>query len=115
MKLSGKDIAARIETLRLDRKETRDEIAALLGKNKQVFIDWRNCDRILSVEDLYKLSIHFGVTMEYIATGNERIISDDSALILSKLQALKPEQRQPLKAMIDGLVEFYQNDNGENL
>lgn len=105
--ISIHDIVVRIDTLLKQRKESRKELADVIGKNHQVFVDWKNKNISPSAVDLYKMAKHLGVTYDYLLLGKKDQYPDDIALAMVKLQTLTKEQREPIIALIESQVKYW--------
>lgn len=107
--LSGHDIVVRIDALLKQRKETRKILADVIGKNHQVFVDWKNRDISPTAIDLYKMAKHLGVTYDYLLLGKRDQFPDDIAFTIAKLQTLTEEQRKPIIALIESQVDYWKD------
>ncbi|MBQ3642246.1 helix-turn-helix transcriptional regulator [bacterium] len=82
---------------------TQARLVKDLGLAQNTFTNWMNRNALPSTEILYKISKYFGVTMEYLITGNEESIPDDIAVLCVKLQELSESDRK----FIAGIIELY--------
>lgn len=109
-KLNGTEITERIIYLSKQAHETRESLASLIGKNKQVFTDWKNRNILPSCADVYILAKHFGVPMEYILLGEENTIPNEIAATCALLMNLDEVQRNSMISLIHNQVEFWQKE-----
>ncbi len=105
--INGKDIVNRIENLLKLRKESRDELATVIGKNKQVFTDWKTRNIIPTAKDLFLMAKHLGTTYDYLLLGEHDVMPDDIAAIFSKLMLLNEEERKPIIVSINSQIDYY--------
>lgn len=105
--LNGYDIVVRIDQLLKARKETRKILADVIGKNPQVFVDWKNRNISPTAIDLYKMAKHLGVTYDYLLLGKTDQLPDDIAYAIAKLQTLSEEERKPIIALIANQVDYW--------
>lgn len=101
------NIVVRIDSLLKLRDETRKDLAALIGKNPQVFTDWKNQGASPSAIDIWKIATHLGTTVEYIMTGSDERMPEDIKKAVIKLSSLTEEQRRPIMSIIDGQVDYW--------
>lgn len=99
----------RIDNLLKIRQETREMLAAVIGKNKQVFTDWRSKNISPTAVDLYKMAKHLGTTYDYLLLGKLDVFPDDIAFAVAKLMTLSEEQRKPIISIINGQVDYWKN------
>lgn len=108
--INGTDLVIRIDNCLKSMGMKRENLAAFIGKNKQVFTDWKNCKIIPRADDLYKMAKFLGVPMEYLLTG-ENVMPDDIACMAASVMTLSKEQREPLIASVKAQVEFWKEKN----
>lgn len=108
--INGHDLVCRIDNCLKAMGLTRETLANHIGKNKQVFTDWKNCNIMPKCDDLYKMSKFLGVPMEYLLTG-EKTMPDEIAVAASMIASLDPEKRQPVIAMLKSQVDFWKEKN----
>lgn len=109
-KFIGLEIVNRIDYLLKNAGLTRKDLANYIGKNSQVFVDWKNRNIMPKCDDLYNMSKFLGVPMEYLLTGEE-IIPDEIAAAGAILMTLESDQRQAVIAMIKAQADFWKNKN----
>lgn len=105
--INGKDIVERIDAILRYRGETREELAKTIGKNKQVFTDWKAKDITPTSLDLFLMSKHLGTTYDYLLLGEHISIPDDIAVATSMLTKLSEEQRKPIIDLIVNQVNYW--------
>lgn len=108
-KLNSYDIVVRIDELLAVRGETRKILADVINRNSQVFVDWKNKGIFPGINELYKISKHLGVNLDYLIFGKSEAMPDDIAFSISKLQTLTEEQRKPIIALISGQVDYWKD------
>lgn len=108
IKINTYQMVERIDKILSLQGRTRDNLAAFIGKNRQVFTDWKNANIVPKSDDLYNMSIYLGVTMEYLLFGD---VKDEDDLIAAKamLSVIPKDKRQPIIAMIQSQVEYWKN------
>lgn len=104
--MNGFDIVVRIDNCLKAMGKTRENLAIDIGRNKQVFTDWKNRNIIPKSDDLYLISRYLNVPMEYLLIG-ETVMADDIAAMAAAVTTLSPEQRAPLIASVIGQVKFW--------
>lgn len=109
--ISGEDIVLRIDQVLKARKESREELAKAIGKNRQVFTDWKAKDISPTALDLYIMAKHLGTTFDYLLLGDTDHFPTDIALVIAKLQTLSEEERKPIIALIDQQVDYWRNNH----
>ena len=63
-----------IRELRLDRNLTQQNVADYLGISQRAYSDYELGTRRISVEQLLKLSQYYGVSMDDLCEGPEKVI-----------------------------------------
>ena len=92
----------------------QNELAAYLGKNRQIFYDWKHKEgRKPSLEDLLKISKFYGVPLEYVISGEESPIDDATAAFLVQTKELTEEQKKVIFASIKAQVDMFKQLNNE--
>ena len=92
----------------------QNELAAYLGKNRQIFYDWKHKEgRKPSLEDLLKISKFYGVPLEYVISGEESPIDDATAAFLVQTKDLTDEQKKIVFASIKAQVDIFKQMNKE--
>ena len=104
--INGHDLVVRIDTCLKAMGLGREDLANHIGKNKQVFTDWKNCNIIPKSDDLFNMSRFLGVPMEYLLTG-ENIMPDDVAAMAAMIMTFSKEQREQLYALIKAQMNFW--------
>lgn len=97
--ITGKSIMERIKILLKSTGTTRDQLANYIGKNKQVFTDWKTNNIVPKADDLYNISKFFSVPMEYLMFGEETI-PDNIAVICAMISTIPQEKQQILLEII---------------
>ena len=92
------DIIKRIELLSKERKVSQKELAEAIGLSSgQIFTNWKNNDSMPKADVAVKIARFFGVTVEYLVTGETsnplQQTSEDLSMkyheLLHKYEALK--------------------------
>lgn len=107
--INGHDIVIRIDNCLKAMGLNREKLANHIGKNKQVFTDWKNCNIIPKADDLYKIAKFLGVPMEYLLIG-ENVMNDEVAAVAAMITAIDKKNRQPVIAMLQSQVEYWRNN-----
>lgn len=105
--INGHDIVVRIDNCLEGMDLSREVLANHIGKQRQCFTDWKNRNIMPNAKDLYMISKFLGVPLEYLLTGNEKIMDDKTAVIAAKINALDPTIKDALITMMDGQIEYW--------
>ncbi len=100
----GKRIRARRETLEL----TQEQLARATGLSPQYISLIEQDKRVPSVSSLARFAEELGVTVDYLITGNEAVISDTIPAIKSDGKLTVEAKR----ALIATVREFYRSKEG---
>ena len=93
--INYEEILKRLDFMIENDTRSQNELAAYLGKHRQVFYDWKNKPgRKPSLEDLLKIAKFFGVPLEYVISGEETPIDDATAAFLVQTKDLTEEQKK---------------------
>lgn len=112
--INYENILKRIDFMIENDIRSKNELAAYLGKNRQIFYDWKNKEgRKPSLEDLLKISKFFGVPLEYVLSGEESPVDDITAAFLVQTQGLTEEQKKVVFASIKAQVDMFKQLNKE--
>ena len=112
--INYEEILKRMDFMIENSKRTYLELAAYLGKHRQVFYDWKNKPgRKPSLEDLLKIAKFFGVPLEYVISGEESTIDDATAVFLVQTKDLTEEQKKVIYASIKAQVDMFKQLNQE--
>ena len=103
---NGYELVIRIDYLLKSSGLKRDNLANFIGKNKQVFTDWKNCKIIPRSDDLYNMSEFLGVSMEYLLFGEE-VMPDDVAAMAAMIMTFSKDKREQLYALINSQMNFW--------
>lgn len=95
------DIIDRIELLRKSKKMSSSELAALIGKTKSTISNWKNRTSKPTVEQLIMLSDYFDVSIDYLATGKEKSLSEEDNKILSKYKVADNGTKAAVNKLLD--------------
>ena len=115
--------------LRDERKLKDADVARETGITKSTFSDWKNGRSEPKIEKLKKIADFFGVSTEYIRTGNERSVkyylNDETAEIAQQLfenknlrvlfDAAKDASPEDLKTTYDMLMALKKKERGEDV
>ena len=94
----------RILVLMENRKISGLKLASELGFNKGNVADWKSGKTKPRTEHIVKLADFFGVTTDYLLTGQEPLPPDvtaDEMDILKKLRSLSPEKRKAIEMLLE--------------
>jgi transcriptional regulator with XRE-family HTH domain len=100
----AKRIRERRETLEL----TQEQLARAIGLSPQYISLIEQDKRVPSVSSLARLAEELGVTVDYLITGNEAVISDT-------IPAIKTDRKltvEAKRALIATVREFYRSKEG---
>ena len=112
--INYEEILKRLDFMIENDKRSQNELAAYLGKHRQIFYDWKNKPgRKPSLEDLLKISKFFGVPLEYVISGEETPIDDATAAFLVQTKDLTEEQKKVIYASIKAQVDMFKQLNQE--
>ena len=113
-KIDNKAILSRIKWLIENDYRPKKDLAAYLGKTRQIFYDWEKSFNP-NLSDLLNIAKYFGVPLEYLISGNESPIDDSTAAFLVTTQGLTEEQKKIIYASIMAQVELFKkmNENKE--
>lgn len=112
--INYENILKRLDFMIENDSRSKNELAAYLGKNRQIFYDWKNKEgRKPSLEDLLKISKFYGVPLEYVLSGEESPIDDTTAAFLVQTQGLTEEQKKVIFASIKAQVDMFKQLNSE--
>lgn len=109
MNISGEAIVNRIYYLMKLNGETRPILADAIGCNKQIFTDWKSRNNIPHSVFLYRIAKRYGVTMEWLLTGDDKTLPDDIVEVIIEMQKLTTEQRKPIVDMVKSQVRYWIN------
>lgn len=112
--INYEDILKRLDFMIENDNRPQNELAAYLGKNRQIFYDWKHKEgRKPSLEDLLKISKFYGVPLEYVISGEESPIDDATAAFLVQTKELTEEQKKVIFASIKAQVDIFKKLNSE--
>ena len=112
--INYEDILKRLDFMIENDNRPQNELAAYLGKNRQIFYDWKHKEgRKPSLEDLLKISKFYGVPLEYVISGEESPIDDATAAFLVQTKELTEEQKKVIFASIKAQVDMFKQLNNE--
>lgn len=112
--INYEDILKRLDFMIENDNRPQNELAAYLGKNRQIFYDWKHKEgRKPSLEDLLKISKFYGVPLEYVISGEESPIDDATAAFLVQTKELTEEQKKVIFASIKAQVDMFKQLNSE--
>lgn len=100
-------IIDRMDFLLKQRGQKREDAAEAIGKNKQVFTNWRSKNISPTANDLYFLSKFLMTTYDYLLLGESDSLPDDIATVVSLLSQLNEDQRKPIIELIVNQVELW--------
>ena len=89
----------RFERLMKERGETFSDVARAIGGRSSTFTDWRAGRYTPKIDKLQKIADHFGVSLEYLMTGEnppEYVFNDETAALAQELLTNKE-----LRALMD--------------
>lgn len=99
----------RLKALRLERKNTQQDMASLLGLSRQAYGYYENELRQPDYEVLKKLAAYFNVSIDYLITGKEEqakesseweeLLDPSTELFFKDLLHAPEEKRAELKRM----------------
>lgn len=107
-----KAIFMRIKWMVKNSDKKQQDLAAYLGKSRQIFRDWQGRSNP-SLTDLFKIAKFFGVPLEYVISGEESPIDDATAAFLVSTQDLTEEQKKVIYASIQAQVKMFKDMNKE--
>lgn len=110
-KISTTSLIERIDRLLHERCERREDLAKVIGKNKQVFTDWKSKCIFPTASDLYLMAKHLGTTYDYLLLGETEQFPDDIAVIISKLLTLDVSDRELVINVIENVICFINEKN----
>jgi len=92
----------RITKARKAHKWTQIELAKKLKVNTKNVMRWEKDENLPNIEMAVKIASVLGISLNALATG-ETEKDDVSAVIVAKLNALKPQQREAVRVIVEGL------------
>lgn len=113
-KIDSNEILDRIKYLIKKDYRTQNELAEYLGKSRQFFYDWKK-GVALSAEDLLNIANFFGVTMEYLISGEDASINDETAAFIVSTNGLTENQKESIFIALNAQVQYWREINGFNV
>lgn len=112
-KINSMEILERVKFLIKKDYRTQNELAEYLGKSRQFFYDWKK-GVSLSAEDLLNIANFFGVSMEYLISGEDSSIDDETAAFIVSTNGLTDTQKESIFIAINAQVQYWREINGFN-
>lgn len=99
-----KDMGKRISERRKDMKLSQEELAELAEVSPQLLSTAERGTKALRPENLLKISIALGVSVDYLLTGE--IIDKDLSIISNKLKNASSTQVRSIEKIIDECINL---------
>lgn len=97
----------RIEILRLDKNLKASDICSHLGLSSSTYTTWRTKDRTPDATFIPRIAEMFGVSCNYILTGEEPDLSKNERLLISTYNSMNEEGQRLLLEYAEFLKDRY--------
>ena len=100
------DTVSRVLALAKEHGYDQKTFAEKLGVRAQIITDWKKGHTTSYTRYIQKISDLFGVSVDYLLTGQDSAPAPDPALAaaLSQFEKLTPEQRAKVIGYMEGLI-----------
>lgn len=85
------DVLKRIEILRIERDMTATQIIEAIGVEKSTYSTWKRKDRTPDAPTIVKIAKFFGVSTDYILTGEGYDIPEEEKKLIMLYEELNEE------------------------
>ncbi|MBQ7915372.1 MAG: helix-turn-helix transcriptional regulator [Firmicutes bacterium] len=100
------EMSERIRLLREHFGYSQKYAAEQLNISPQAYSHYENNRRIPDVDMLYKLSIFYGVSMEFLVTGQKEELTPIQALLKRDVQSLTDQEISQLRIFVE-FIKFH--------
>ncbi len=91
----------RVEKILKDKRLTQKELAEDLGLRRPTLSDWKKNGAVPAADICLRIAEYLGVSVEWLVTGKEAVLTSEEKTLLKQWKILSPEQKDTLCTLLN--------------